>query len=286
MQNALSRHIQAAVQKISLGDGTPCLTIRIGDVERIAQQMRINGRQVEIAALRDKILPDRYLRNLKTLSITDQLGLLESAVGVIGLGGLGGLVSETLARMGIGCLHLIDGDVFESHNLNRQLLSRIDTMGTMKADQAAMRIKSINPGIEVISTGTFLTAENADTLLCQCDLVVDCLDNIQSRFILQAAARQAGIPMVSAAIAGLSGHITTVFPEDKGLEVIYGPLDQLKITKGAETHLGCLATAVNLMASLECSETVKVLLGKGHTLRNAMLMVDLTDYTFEALRLC
>jgi molybdopterin/thiamine biosynthesis adenylyltransferase len=285
MEKILSHHIHAVAEQTSLADGTPCQTISIGDVERIAQKMGINGRLVEMTALRETILPDRYLRNMKTLSIADQLRLLDATVCIVGLGGLGGLVTETLARMGIGRFHLIDGDVFESHNLNRQLLSCTDNMGVSKAEAAVLRIKKINPGIELIATGTYMTPENADSLVGQCHLVVDCLDTIQSRFTLQAAAKRAGIPMVSAAIAGMSGHVTTIYPEDKGLELIYGPPDQLKITKGAETHLGCLAAAVNLMASLECTEAVKVLLGKNNTLKNGILMVDLTDYTFERLQL-
>lgn len=285
MQEALLRHIQSVAREFLFDDGTPCFTISLGDIERIAQEMGINGKQVEIAALQDNILPDRYLRNMQTFSIADQLKLAKSAVCVIGLGGLGGLVTETLARVGIGCLHLIDGDTFEPHNLNRQLFSRTDNMGQSKATAAAMRVKSINPGIEIISTEAYLISENAVNLLNQCNLVVDCLDNIQSRFTLQWAATQAGIPMVSAAIAGMSGHITTVYPEDKGLETIYGPPGQLNSNRGAEAHLGCLATAVNLVASLECAEAVKVLLGKGNTLKNSLLVVDLTDYTFETLSL-
>ena len=91
--------------------------------------------------------------------------------------------------------------------------------------------------------------------------------------------------MVSAAVAGLSGHLTTIFPQDKGLETIYGPIDQLKADKGEEVHLGCLAPGVNLIASLECVEALKVLLDRKHALRNRMLVVDLTDYTFETLQL-
>ena len=285
MDILLKHHIHAVADQTSLADGTPCQTIGIGDVDRIAKKMGINGRLVEMAALQETILPDRYLRNMKTLSIADQLRLLDATVCIIGLGGLGGLVTETLARMGIGRFHLVDGDIFEAHNLNRQLLSCTDNLGMSKAEAAAMRIKNINPGIEVIATATYLTPENAESLVGQGHLVVDCLDNIQSRFILQMAAKRAGIPMVSAAIAGMSGHVTTIYPEDKGLEHIYGPPDQLKITKGAETYLGCLAAAVNLMASLECAEAMKVLLDKNNTLKNSILMVDLTDYTFETLQL-
>lgn len=285
MANALSYQIQSAARQQSFDDGSPLSTINHKDTHRIAQKMGIREKQVEIAALRDNILPERYLRNLKTLSIADQLRLVESSVCVVGLGGLGGLLSETLARMGIGRLHLIDGDAFEPHNLNRQLFSRMDNIGVSKAAAAAMHIKSINPVIEIISANTFLTSENADRLLNKCNLTVDCLDTIQSRFTLQKAAKRAGIPMVSAAIAGMSGHITTIYPEDKGLESIYGPPEQLDISKGAETHMGCLALAVNLVASLECAEVLKILLNKSGTLKNSLLLVDLTDYTVETIRL-
>ena len=285
MVNALSHQIQSVARQQSFDDDSPMLTINHADTRRIAQQMGVREKQVEIAALGDNILPERYLRNLKTLSIADQLKLVESSICVVGLGGLGGLLSETLARMGIGRLQLIDGDVFEPHNLNRQQFSRMDNIGVSKAAVAAMHIKRINPGTEVISTDTYLTSENADGLLNQCNLAVDCLDTIQSRFTLQRAAKRAGIPMVSAAIAGMSGHITTIYPEDRGLESIYGTPEQLDISKGAETRLGCLAPAVNLVASIECAEAVKVLLNKSGTLKNSLLSIDLTDYTFETFRL-
>ena len=285
MIKTLTDRIRAAIQQRALDDGTHRQLISIEAVERIAMQAGTSTRKVEITALKEDILPDRYLRNLNTLCIADQLKLVESEVCIVGLGGLGGIVTETLARMGIGRFHLIDGDIFEPHNLNRQLLSRIDTIGQAKVDAAVQRVKAINPGIEVVSSQTVLTTENAVHLLDRSNVAVDCLDNIQSRFTLQTATQRLGIPMVTAAIAGMAGHITCVYPEDKGLATIYGEPDQVKVNKGVETHLGCLAPIVNLMASLECAEVVKVLLGKDHTLRNTLLMVDLTDYTFESVSL-
>lgn len=285
MQTELSERIDRLARPASLADGTPCKIIDTAEVGRLADEAGVSGRLVEIAALRQHVLPDRYLRNMKTLSEADQIRLLESTAGILGLGGLGGLVTETLARMGIGGFRLADGDVFEAHNLNRQLFSGVDYIGMPKVEAAVARVETINPGLEVVATAAYLTPENADALVDSCSLVVDCLDNIQSRFTLEAAAKRAGIPMISAAIAGISGHVTTIFPEDKGLEDIYGPENQLTAVKGAETRLGCLAPGVNLIASLECAEILNVVLERENTLRNRLLVVDLADYTFETLQL-
>jgi molybdopterin/thiamine biosynthesis adenylyltransferase len=285
MDPSLLHRLDGLAVNASLADGTPCRTIGSAELIRLADHAGVSGRLLEIAALKQDILPDRYLRNAQTLSVANQIQLLESTVGIVGLGGLGGLVTETLARMGVGRLTLVDGDVFEAHNLNRQLLSSIDRIGMLKAQAAANHVKAINPGIEVAASDVFLERESADALVHPCDLVMDCLDNIPSRFILEAAARRADIPMVSTAVAGISGHVTTIFPDDIGLENIYGPEEQLSGTKGAEMRLGCLAPGVNLMASLACAEALQILLKKGNTLKNTLLVVDLADYTFERLQL-
>jgi molybdopterin/thiamine biosynthesis adenylyltransferase len=285
METSLPQRINALALNASLADGTSCRSIGMRDVEHLAKDINTSGRRIEIAALREGVVPERYLRNMKSLSPSDQVRLLEATVLIVGLGGLGGLVAETLARMGIGCLCLVDGDVFEAHNLNRQLLSTVDRIGKPKGDAAGDRLKAINPGLEVTVTAEFLSPENARRLVGSCDIAVDCLDNIRSRFLLETAAKRAGIPMVSGAVAGVSGHVTTIFPEDEGLVNIYGPPEHLTQTRGAEVHLGCLAPGVNLIASLESAEVMHVLLKKKGGLRNRLLVADLMDYTFESLQL-
>jgi len=285
MSAPLDTRLDALAIRGSLADGTPCRTLGVADVQRLSAKLDLPGRTVEIAALKRKIIPDRYLRNQKSLSMNDQIRLLESSVCIVGLGGLGGLVTDTLARTGIGRFILVDGDRFEAHNLNRQLLSDCEHLGLPKVAAAVNRVKMINPGIEVTATETFLQPDNAATILDGSDLVVDCLDNIPSRFTLQKAAKHVEIPMISAAIAGLSGHLTTIFPRDKGLVNIYGPEDQVTATGGVELELGCLAPGVNLVASLACTETLKVLLKRDQSLSGRLLVVDLSDYTFETLKL-
>jgi molybdopterin/thiamine biosynthesis adenylyltransferase len=285
MLPTLKQKIDDRSRAAKMDDGTPCRVITDHDVRRLSAEEGIAGRIVEASALDLQIVPTRYLRNMKTLSMDDQRRLLQASVCIVGLGGLGGLVTESLARMGVGRLKLIDGDTVETHNLNRQLLSTTDSIGAAKAEVAAMRVAAVNPGVEVTPHALYLAPENASTLIENSELAIDCLDTIPGRFTLESAARQAGIPMISAAVAGLSGHVTTIFPEDVGLENIYGTIDSLSPPRGEETRMGCLAPVVNVIASLESNEALNVLLAKKNTLQNRLLVVDLTDYSIETLQL-
>jgi molybdopterin/thiamine biosynthesis adenylyltransferase len=267
-------------------DGTITPTLTVTQIEELALRFGMDGRSVEIAALEDGVHPERYARNLRTYSAQDQIRLLKSTVTLVGLGGLGGTVMEWLARAGVGQMRLVDGDRFEHHNLNRQLLSTQHRIGSLKAEAAAERICSINSSIAVESHAEFLQSDNAARLISDSDAVVDCLDNIASRFVLESAAKEAGIPMVSAAVAGLSGQVTTIYPQDAGLQLIYGPKENLSSAKGAELTLGCLPQAVGLIAAAESGEVLKILLGQeDQLLRNQMLLVDMATNTFDVLML-
>jgi molybdopterin/thiamine biosynthesis adenylyltransferase len=159
-------------------------------------------------------------------------------------------------------------------------------LGTAKARAAGERVCEINSSLTVETHTEYLGPDNAARLIDDSDVAVDCLDNIQSRFVLETAAKKAGIPLVSAAVAGLSGQITTVFPQDKGLELLYGPKESLTSSKGAGMTLGCLPQAVGLIAAAESNEVTKVLLGHNdQLLRNKMLLVDMSTNTYEILSL-
>ena len=265
-------------------DHTDYTSISLEDIPMLAKSFRVDSRKIEMIALEEGMVPERYARNMKTFSPQDQANLLKSEVSIVGLGGLGGTVSEILARTGIGTLNLIDGDRFEASNLNRQFLSTHETMGRYKTEAAENRIRDINPSITVHGFDEFLDDQNSEALIRQSDVIVDCLDNIRTRFVLESASKRTGSPLVSAAVAGLSGHITTIFPEDRGLKLIYGPPDHLKST-GAEASLGCLSSAVSVLAAFETAEVVKIILDQGSLLRNKLLIVDLLDNITEVLDL-
>jgi molybdopterin-synthase adenylyltransferase len=270
---------QWAESKLS-PDNTPYKSLSVQRIFELARITQSRLAEVEIAALESGIVPERYARNLRTFSLSEQAALLKAHIGVVGLGGLGGVVTEILARMGLGRMTLIDGDRFEESNLNRQFLSSVATLGLSKTEAAQRRISQINPAVDCIEVPAFLNPQNAEALLAPCDVVVDCLDNLPARFWVEDACKRLGRPMVSAAVAGKAGHVTTIFPEDPGLRRIYGDPRNVPI-KGAETALGTIAFSVVFLASLECAEVAKIVLHKGSPLRNKLLLADLAESVFE-----
>lgn len=280
----LAKTIRSKAFNSVFPDGTPYLGLAFDQIASLENTLKISSRKIEIAALENNIIPERYARNFNAFTYQDQIKLLNSVVAIVGLGGLGGGVVEILARIGIGTLILIDGDVFEETNLNRQALSTNDRIGTYKAIAAGERVKKINSSVTGIVFKEFLDKENACSILSKADVIVDCLDSITTRLLVQDIAKKLKKPLVSSAIAGASGQLTTIFPEDRGLALIYDEQDQ-NLSSGAEKFLGCLPHAVTLLSSLECSEVLKILLNKGALLKNQLLIVDLDSNDFQIIKL-
>jgi molybdopterin/thiamine biosynthesis adenylyltransferase len=265
-------------------DGTDYRSLSTTAVGLLAGEQTADLRHIERTALEMGIVPERYARNMATLSIEDQHRLLGCTACIVGVGGLGGHVAEILARIGVGGLRLVDGDRFEDSNLNRQRFADRASLGQSKVAAAREQIAAINPAVEVVTLAERLTADNGPALLGDADIAVDCLDTLQARRHLQTACRNAKIPMVSAAVAGVSGQIAVIHPEDQGLAAFYGDLASAA-DRGAETTLGNLPYAVTMLASLECSEVVKILLDRSPTLHGRLLIFDLADLSFEVIRL-
>lgn len=267
----LSVDLAAASQRVQVGGKEFSVLSQAAAVE-LAKGSHRSRREVECAALTAGIIPGRYLRNVGTVGISGQLRLLNATVAVVGCGGLGGLVVELLARMGVGTLVLVDGDVFEDNNLNRQLLCTEADLGKPKVMAAYERILAINAAVEVRCHALRLTAENAATLLSGADVVVDALDNLSSRFALEQAARELGVPLVHGAIAGFLGQVMTIFPGDPGLAEVYGPAGTRE--RGVEVETGNPAATPALVASFQVQEVVKLLTGVGEPLRRRLLYLD------------
>lgn len=223
----------------------------------------------------------RYLRNHDAISEAEQAILAQKRVLVVGCGGLGGYVIECLARIGVGYLRVVDGDVFDETNLNRQLLSSSMNLGRPKTLAAQQRVMAVNPLVEVEAFQTLLTDENAVPLLDGCDVAVDALDNIPSRLVLQQAARSAGIPLVHGAVAGWIGQVCVVQPGQDLLNSLYPNSTD---TQGEEQETGTLSFTAALTASWQAAETVKLLLGKPG-LDGEILELDLLNSSFVKIKL-
>lgn len=246
--------------------------IRLGHVNSLAQELGCSVREVELAALEAGVLPRRYLRSLGTVGLEGQARLLRSTVAVVGLGGLGGNVVEGLARMGVGRLITIDCDVFEDHNLNRQVLSTEANLGVSKVEAARRRVAQVNSAVEVVGHAILLTRENAMELLHGAQVIVDALDRLPTRLMLQDVAQALGVPMVHGSIAGYLGQVMTIFPGEPGLRALY-PGGQVP-DQGAEVQLGTPAATPMMVAAWQVQEVLKILLDRGESLRSRMLIMD------------
>ena len=212
----------------------------------------------------------RYTRNISTITEEENEKLRDFKVCVIGCGGIGGYVIEMLARIGIGYLTVVDMDVFEESNLNRQILSSEKNLGNSKAIEAKKRINAINSDVHVNVIQSPFNEENGLEIINHHDVVVDALDNIDSRKLLQHFCAEIKIPLVHGAIGGWYGQVCSIFPGDDTFKKIYK-----NTSVGIEKKLGNPSFTPASIASIEVSEVIKILLSKGEVLRNKLLTIDL-----------
>ena len=214
-------------------------------------------------------MEDYFEKNLAIFTPAEKDLLKEKKVLVAGCGGLGGSIIELLARSGIGHLVLADSDVFEPSNMNRQILCTVDTLGKGKADTAAARVLSINPDADVKVVDQMLCAENAPGLIRDCDIVIDALDSVASRLMLEEACAAEGKYLIHGAVNGWALQIGVCPPGSGMLKTLYGG-------KNATTYAGGgIAMTVVSCASFEVSEAIKILLDRPDSLSGKMLFFDL-----------
>lgn len=244
--------------------------IKLDNVRILSNKLGLSIKETELLLLHEGIVPYRYTGNVRYMGVDGQIRLLSSTVCIIGCGGLGGSIAEFCARLGIGKIILVDGDRFEESNLNRQLFSAESLIGKYKAECGKERINAINSAIEVEAYTEFADSDNIKTIIDSSSCVIDALDNIDSRFLLQDACRDLSIPLVHGAIGDTLIHVSTILPGDNSLDNLYG-----RDTKRGELPLpGNPMVTVALCAALEVSEAAKILLGKGEILRNKLLHFD------------
>lgn len=197
----------------------------------------------------------RYARNIPALTKEECLLLQKKRILVVGCGGLGGHIIDQLARIGVGTLRVCDGDVFEPSNLNRQLLSRVSLLGVSKARAAADHIAKVNPDVAVEAVEEFMTRQKVASLIADCDIVLDALDNIPSRRLLAAACGEVGIPYVYGAIAGWIAQAGISMPGENLIEKLFPQEVEIR-------DKSVLSFTPALCASMQVSLCVKLLTGR------------------------
>jgi molybdopterin/thiamine biosynthesis adenylyltransferase len=217
----------------------------------------------------------RYERNIPALTEEECRILQSKRVLVIGCGGLGGYIIDMLARIGVGSLRLVDGDVFEASNLNRQLLSQVPLLGVSKAGSAADHISRVNPDVSAEAIHGFLTEANAMELVAHCDIVMDALDNIPSRKILAAACEQAGIPYIYGAIQGWVAQAAICLPGDDLIGKLFPAEVEIR-------DKSVLSFTPALCASMQTALCVKLLTGRAVE-TGTIFYFDLLNQEFETI---
>ncbi len=221
---------------------------------------------------------------LREVGLRGQERLKGSRALVAGLGGLGSPISMQLASMGVGHLRIVDRDVVEMSNLQRQHLYGADVIGYPKVEAAAMRLGRLNPFIEVEPFPESLSLSNADRLLGGVDVVVDALDSMAARYVLNRACVKHRIPYVHGAVITQVGNVSTIIPgETACLECFKGNVDDGALPSCAT--VGVTPSIIGVVASIQVSEAVRLLLGRRPNLAGKLLFCDMEDLSFETIDL-
>lgn len=248
-------------------------------------------------------MPTRYIgdgyweiasRQMSIVTRSEQQRFKDAKITVIGCGGIGGETIEMLARMGIGELVLVDKDVYDLSNLNRQTLATIADLGLTKSDVAAEKVRLINPYVKVTTFNEHVDQTNIEKVIGDSDIVIDALDNVLTRVIVSRAAKEKGIPYIHGAIHGTLGQITVFLPNsDKTYEEMFNlpsigkelndeTIGELKkVTSGVPPVIG---PTPNLIGCLEAFEAYKAITGVGKvTVAPKILTFDLLDLSSFSL---
>lgn len=246
-------------------------------------------------------LAGRYDRNIGTVTAEEQRLLKQKSVCVIGCGGLGGGIIEGLTRLGVGMLTIVDGDVFEASNLNRQVLSSEENLGHSKAEEGAAQMKRLNSDVTVRPLHMRLDETNCREIIAGHDVAVDALDNVQARLVLEDACEAENIPLVHGAIAGWNGQAAVAMPGSRMLHRLYQGSDrqdgQEEVHcekdgadgsyqdggRGIEQETGNPVFTPAVVSGIQTAEVLKLLLGKEDALKGKLLMIDLLYHQYELI---
>jgi adenylyltransferase/sulfurtransferase len=241
-------------------------------------------------SLPQTLTPEQYERYSRHVLIPEvgeagQLRLLDAKVLLIGAGGLGSPAALYLAAAGVGTIGIIDADVVDRSNLQRQVVHTEDRIGMAKVDSAEVAMKGINPDVEVVKYTERLTSENVLDVIVGYDVIVDGTDNFPTRYLLNDASLVAGIPVVHGSIYQFEGSVTVYKPFE-------GPCYRCQYPEPPPPELapscaegGVLGVLPGVVGTLQATEAIKLVLGIGEPLIGRQLRYDALTMEFTELRM-
>jgi molybdopterin/thiamine biosynthesis adenylyltransferase/rhodanese-related sulfurtransferase len=230
---------------------------------------------------------NRYQRHLLLPEVGEegQLKLLEAKVLCLGAGGLGSPAAMYLAAAGVGTVGIVDMDVVDASNLQRQILHNMDRIGDRKVDSAKKTLTALNPDVNVVTYDTRLGADNIESIIADFDVIVDGADNFPVRYMLNDASVKLGIPVVHGSIFRFEGQITVFDPRN-------GPTyrDMIPEPPPAEMAPSCAEAGVlgvlpGIVGSIQALEALKLILGLGDGLAGRLLAFDAAEMSFREYKL-
>ncbi|MDR2911100.1 MAG: HesA/MoeB/ThiF family protein [Bacteroidales bacterium] len=228
----------------------------------------------------------RYDRNIliEGFGREGQQKLQNSKVLVIGAGGLGSPVLYYLAAAGVGTLGIIDSDVVDISNLQRQILHHSTEIGMPKIISAKEKLEALNPDVHIVTYKERFTQNNAAVLVRQYDFIVDCCDNYETKFLINDICVAEQKPYSHGAVLAMRGEVMTYIPGSAHYRKIFGGPPAEK-TLPTSAQAGILGAVAGIVGSIQATETIKYLVGIGDLIINRILIIDGNTMAFHILKL-
>lgn len=227
------------------------------------------------------IQKERYNRNMLVPQVGEegQAKISNAKILVCGAGGLGSTVLANLASLGVGTIGIVDNDVLELSNLNRQYIHKYENLGKVKVDSAKQWINEFNPAINVKTYQTRLDENNYSEIVKDYDFIMDCFDSFKSKFLLNEIAIKTGKTLVHGGVTEFYGQVTVVVPGKTACLKCILPEEGGYIVKGV------LSPSVSIISSIEATEALKLILNVGDRLENRLLSYDGLKMQFKTINI-
>jgi len=229
----------------------------------------------------NKIDLERYNRNILVPQVGEegQEKLANAKILVCGAGGLGSTVLANLASVGVGTIGIVDNDVLELSNLNRQYIHKFENIGKVKVESAKQWINEFNPEINVKTYQTRLDGNNYQDIVGEYDFIMDCFDSFNSKFLLNEIAIKTGKTLIHGGVTEFYGQVTVIVPGETAC------LKCILPEEGGYVVKGVLSPSVSVISSIEATEAVKIILNVGERLENRLLSYNGLNMTFKTINI-